>query len=158
MDSIQNFLEKAFKLKANKIDVKTEVIAGITTFMTMAYILAVNPSVLSSTGMDAGALFTATALIACLGTLFMAIFANYPFAIAPGMGLNAYFAYTVVKSMGYSWQIALTAVLVQGMTVVKAFGLGEQSGKTVDAIISELTRSEERRVGKECRSRWSPYH
>jgi hypothetical protein len=118
MDSIQNFLEKAFKLKANKTDVKTEVIAGITTFMTMAYILAVNPSVLSSTGMDAGALFTATALIACLGTLFMAIFANYPFAIAPGMGLNAYFAYTVVKSMGYSWQIALTAVLVEGIIFI----------------------------------------
>ena len=99
MDSIQNFLEKAFKLKANKTDVKTEVIAGITTFMTMAYILAVNPSVLSSTGMDAGALFTATALIACLGTLFMAIFANYPFAIAPGMGISNIFCNSYIRSM-----------------------------------------------------------
>lgn len=118
MESIQNFLEKIFKLKENKTDIKTEIIAGITTFMTMAYILAVNPSVLSSTGMDAGALFTATALIACVGTLFMAFFANYPFAIAPGMGLNAYFAYTVVKSMGYSWQVALTAVLVEGIIFI----------------------------------------
>lgn len=79
--------------------------------MTMAYILAVNPNILSATGMDSGAVFTATALAAFLGTLLMAIFANYPFALAPGMGLNAYFAYTVVIGMGYSWQYALTAVL-----------------------------------------------
>ena len=104
-------LEKIFKLSANKTDAKTEVLAGITTFMTMAYILAVNPNILSATGMDSGAVFTATALAAFLGTLLMAIFANYPFALAPGMGLNAYFAYTVVIGMGYSWQYALTAVL-----------------------------------------------
>ena len=92
-------LEKLFKLKENKTDVRTEVVAGITTFMTMAYILAVNPSVLSAAGMDHGAVFTATAIAACIGTLLMALFANYPFALAPGMGLNAYFAYTVVLNM-----------------------------------------------------------
>ena len=108
-------LEKIFKLSANKTDAKTEVLAGITTFMTMAYILAVNPNILSATGMDSGAVFTATALAAFLGTLLMAIFANYPFALAPGMGLNAYFAYTVVIGMGYSWQYALTAVFAEGI-------------------------------------------
>ena len=110
-------LEKLFKLSANKTDAKTEVLAGITTFMTMAYILAVNPNILSATGMDSGAVFTATALAAFLGTLLMAIFANYPFALAPGMGLNAYFAYTVVIGMGYSWQYALTAVFSQTLSI-----------------------------------------
>ena len=103
-------LEKIFKLSENRTDAKTEILAGITTFMTMAYILAVNPSILSATGMDQGALFTATALISFIGTLLMAFLANYPFALAPGMGLNAYFAYTVVLGMGYSWEFALTAV------------------------------------------------
>ena len=107
-------LEKVFKLSENKTDAKTEILAGITTFMTMAYILAVNPSILSATGMDSGAVFTATALAAFIGTLLMAIFANYPFALAPGMGLNAYFAYTVVLGMGYSWEYALTAVFAEG--------------------------------------------
>ena len=111
-------LEKLFKLSANKTDAKTEVLAGITTFMTMAYILAVNPNILSATGMDSGAVFTATALAAFLGTLLMAIFANYPFALAPGMGLNAYFAYTVVLGMGYSWQQALAAVFVEGIIFI----------------------------------------
>ena len=111
-------LEKLFKLSANKTDAKTEVLAGITTFMTMAYILAVNPNILSATGMDSGAVFTATALAAFLGTLLMAIFANYPFALAPGMGLNAYFAYTVVIGMGYSWQYALTAVFAEGIVFI----------------------------------------
>ena len=111
-------LEKIFKLSENKTDVKTEVLAGITTFMTMAYILAVNPNILSATGMDSGAVFTATALAAFLGTLLMAIFANYPFALAPGMGLNAYFAYTVVIGMGYSWQYALTAVFAEGIVFI----------------------------------------
>ena len=111
-------LEKLFKLKENNTTVKTEVLAGITTFMTMAYILAVNPSILAAAGMDQGAVFTATALAACLGTMLMAIFANYPFALAPGMGLNAYFAYTVVIGMGYSWQIALAAVFVEGLVFI----------------------------------------
>lgn len=108
-------LEKVFKLKENHTDVKTEILAGITTFMTMAYILAVNPSILSAAGMDQGAVFTATALASLIGTLCMAAFANYPFALAPGMGLNAYFAYTVVIGMGYSWQTALTAVFAEGI-------------------------------------------
>ena len=107
-------LEKLFHLKENHTDVKTEVMAGITTFMTMAYILAVNPSVLGASGMDSGAVFTATALASAIGTLLMALFSNYPFVLAPGMGLNAYFAYTVVLSMGYTWEMALAAVFVEG--------------------------------------------
>ena len=110
--------EKLFKLKENNTNVKTEVLAGITTFMTMAYILAVNPSILAAAGMDQGAVFTATAVSAFLGTLLMAIFANYPFALAPGMGLNAYFAYTVVIGMGYTWQVALAAVFVEGLIFI----------------------------------------
>lgn len=111
-------LEKIFHLKENKTDVKTEVIAGITTFMTMAYILAVNPSVLSACGMDSGAVFTATALAALIATLLMAAFSNYPFVLTPGMGLNAYFSYTVVLQMGYSWQTALAAVFIEGIVFI----------------------------------------
>ncbi len=111
-------LEKLFHLKENHTNVKTEILAGVTTFMTMAYILAVNPNILSSTGMDHGAVFTATALAAFVGTLCMALFANYPFALAPGMGLNAYFAYTVVLGMGYSWKVALAAVLIEGIIFI----------------------------------------
>ena len=105
-------LEKFFKLKENNTTVKTEIMAGITTFMTMAYILAVNPNILSEAGMDANAVLIATALASFVGTVLMALFANYPFALAPGMGLNAYFAFSVVIGMSYSWQIALLAVLV----------------------------------------------
>lgn len=111
-------IEKFFKLKENNTTVKTEVMAGITTFMTMAYILAVNPNILSATGMDANAVLIATALASFVGTICMALFSNYPFALAPGMGLNAYFAYTVVLGMGYSWQIALLAVFVEGIVFV----------------------------------------
>ena len=111
-------LEKLFKLRENGTNVRTEVMAGITTFMTMAYILAVNPSILSATGMDSGAIFTSTALAAMIGTFLMAFFANYPFALAPGMGLNAYFAYTVVLGMGYKWEVALTAVFVEGIVFI----------------------------------------
>ena len=111
-------LEKLFKLKENHTTVKTEILAGITTFMTMAYILAVNPSVLGATGMDQGAIFTATVLASVVGTVCMALFANYPFALAPGMGLNAYFAYTVVIGMGYPWQAALAAVFVEGVIFI----------------------------------------
>lgn len=111
-------LEKLFKLKENHTTVKTEILAGITTFMTMAYILAVNPSVLGATGMDQGAIFTATVLASVIGTVCMALFANYPFALAPGMGLNAYFAYTVVIGMGYPWQAALAAVFVEGVIFI----------------------------------------
>ena len=111
-------LEKFFKLKENNTTVKTEVLAGITTFMTMAYILAVNPGILAAAGMNQGAVFTATAVAGLIGTICMALFANYPFALAPGMGLNAYFAYTVVLGMGYSWQTALTAVFVEGLVFI----------------------------------------
>ena len=111
-------LEKFFKLKENGTNVRTEVVAGITTFMTMAYILAVNPSILSASGMDAQAVLIATALASFIGTMCMALLANYPFALAPGLGLNAYFAYTVCGSMGYSWQIALFAVFVEGLIFI----------------------------------------
>ncbi|URW79641.1 NCS2 family permease [Xiashengella succiniciproducens] len=111
-------LERFFKLKENNTSIRTEIVAGITTFMTMAYILAVNPSILSATGMDANALFTATALSALFGTLVMALWAKLPFALAPGMGLNAFFAFTVVLAMGHSWQFALTAVFLEGIIFI----------------------------------------
>ena len=110
--------EKFFKLKENGTDVKTEVIAGLTTFMTMAYILAVNPNILSVAGMDKQALLIATALAAFVGAVLMALLANYPFALAPGLGLNAYFAYTVCGTMGYHWTIALAAVFVEGIIFI----------------------------------------
>ena len=111
-------LEKLFHLKENNANVKTEVIGGITTFMTMAYILAVNPQILSASGMDKNAILMATALAAFIGTMVMALMANYPFALAPGLGLNAYFAFTVCGNMGYSWQIALLAVFVEGIIFI----------------------------------------
>ena len=111
-------LEKLFHLKENHTDVKTEVMAGITTFMTMAYILAVNPNILSASGMDRGAVFTATALSAFIATCLMALLSNYPFVLAPGMGLNAYFTYTVVLGMGYTWQQALAAVFAEGIIFI----------------------------------------
>ncbi len=120
-------LEKFFKLKENKTSTKTEILAGITTFMTMAYILAVNPDILSATGMDKNALFTATALSALIATLVMALVAKLPFALAPGMGLNAFFAFSVVLGMGYSWQFALTAVFLEGIIflLLTAFNIRE---------------------------------
>ena len=106
-------------LKENNTDVRTEVLAGVTTFMTMAYILAVNPLILSDAGMDAGGVFTATALSAAIATLVMALYAKYPFGLAPGMGLNAFFAYTVVLGdMQKSWQFALTAILIEGILFI----------------------------------------
>ncbi|MCQ2557842.1 MAG: NCS2 family permease [Oscillospiraceae bacterium] len=111
-------MEKLFKLKENGTNVRTEIIAGITTFMTMAYILAVNPSILSASGMDANAILIATALASFIGCLAMAFLANYPFALAPGLGLNAYFAYTICGQMGYSWQFALLAVFVEGIIFI----------------------------------------
>ena len=108
-------LEKLFKLTENKTTVRKELVAGLITFLTMSYILIVNPNILSATGMDKSALFTATALAAIAGTLFMAFFANLPVAQAPGMGLNSFFAFTVVLGMGYTWQFALTAVFLQGI-------------------------------------------
>nr|WP_132245094.1 NCS2 family permease [Marinisporobacter balticus] len=111
-------LANLFKLSENKTTIKTEIIAGVTTFMTMAYILIVNPDILSATGMDRGAVFTATALSAAFATFLMAFMANLPFALAPGMGLNAFFAFSVVIGMGYSWQFALTAVLIEGLIFI----------------------------------------
>lgn len=111
-------MEKLFKLKENGTTVRTELIAGLTTFMTMAYILAVNPSILSASGMDSNAILTATALASFIGCLAMALLANYPFALAPGLGLNAFFAYTICGTMGYSWQFALLAVFVEGLVFI----------------------------------------
>ena len=111
-------LEKLFKLKENNTTVKTEVVAGITTFMTMAYILAVNPSILSAAGMDPTAVLLATALASFIGTACMAFMANLPFALSAGMGLNAYMAFTVCGNMGYSWQVALLAVFVEGLIFI----------------------------------------
>lgn len=108
-------LEKLFKLKENKTDVRTEIAAGVTTFMTMAYILAVNPSILSAAGMDGTAVLIATCLASFIGTLCMAFMANLPFALSAAMGLNAYFAYTVCGAMGYPWQVALLAVFIEGI-------------------------------------------
>jgi AGZA family xanthine/uracil permease-like MFS transporter len=107
-------LERVFKLTEHKTDVRTEVLAGLTTFLTMAYIIFVNPSILSAAGMPKEAVFVATCLIAAFGTLIMGLYANYPIALAPGMGLNAYFAFVVVGAMGYTWQVALGAVFVSG--------------------------------------------
>lgn len=111
-------IQKLFGFDPATMTLRKEVIGGITTFLTMAYILAVNPSILSATGMDAGAVFTTTCLSAVVGTLVMALYAKLPFALAPGMGLNAFFAYTVVLTMGYSWQFALTAVLIEGIIFI----------------------------------------
>ena len=119
-------LDKLFHLKENKTDVKTEVMAGITTFMTMAYILAVNPNILSASGMDRGSVFTATALSAFIASCLMALLSNYPFVLAPGMGLNAYFTYTVVLGMGYTWQQAVSV----GIGLFIAF-IGLQNAKIV---------------------------
>lgn len=111
-------LDKIFHLKEHGTDLKTEIIAGLTTFMTMAYILAVNPNILAESGMDRGAVFTATALAAFISTCLMALLSNYPFVLAPGMGLNAYFTYTVVFGMGYTWQMALAAVFIEGIIFI----------------------------------------
>jgi AGZA family xanthine/uracil permease-like MFS transporter len=120
-------LERVFKLSAHNTTVRTEVIAGLTTFLTMAYIIFVNPTILGDAGMPKGAVFVATCLIAALGTLIMGLYANYPIAMAPGMGLNAYFAYVVVLGMGYTWQVALGAVFISGclFLIVTVTGLRE---------------------------------
>ncbi|WP_373423918.1 NCS2 family permease [Variovorax boronicumulans] len=120
-------LERMFKLSAHNTTVRTEVIAGLTTFLTMAYIIFVNPTILGDAGMPKGAVFVATCLIAALGTLIMGLYANYPIAMAPGMGLNAYFAYVVVLGMGYTWQVALGAVFISGclFLIVTVTGLRE---------------------------------
>lgn len=111
-------LNSYFKIEQKGSTVRTEILAGITTFMTMAYILAVNPSILSETGMDAGSVFAATAISSAIATVIMALYANLPVGLAPGMGLNAFFAFSVCLGMGYSWQFALTAVFLEGLIFI----------------------------------------
>jgi adenine/guanine/hypoxanthine permease len=132
-------MEKIFKLKENNTTVKTEILAGLTTFLTMAYILIVNPLILQDAGMDFGAVFTATTLSAAIATLVMAFAANLPFALAPGMGLNAFFAYAVVLGMGYSWQFALTAVFLEGIIfiILTIFNIREAIVKSIPANIKK---------------------
>lgn len=115
VSGVQSLLEKLFKIKAQGSSVKAEIIGGVTTFLTMAYIIFVNPSILSQAGMDQGAVFVATCLAAAIGCLIMGLWANYPVALAPGMGLNAFFTYSVVLGMGYTWQAALGAVFFSGI-------------------------------------------
>lgn len=133
-------MEKLFKLNEHGTNVRKEVIAGITTFLTMAYILAVNPSMLAETGMSAGGVFTATVVASAIATLVMAFLANLPVALAPGMGLNAFFTYTVVQGMGVSWQVALTAVLFEGLLfiVLSFFNVREA---IINAIPSNLKKA-----------------
>lgn len=135
-------MEKFFKLKERKTDVKTEVLAGITTFLTMAYILAVNPGILSNTGMDFSKVFAATAISSAIATLVMALLANLPFALAPGMGLNAFMAFTVVLGMGHTWQFALTAVFVEGIIflILTAVNIRE-------AIVNSIPPNIKRAIG-----------
>ncbi len=136
-------MEKFFKLNENNTTFRTEVIAGITTFMTMAYILAVNPSLLANefgSNMDATAVLIATCLASFVGTMAMALLANYPFALAPGMGLNAYFSFTVCGAMGYSWQVALTAVFVEGIIFI-VLSLTNVREAIFDAIPSTLKKA-----------------
>jgi len=136
-------LEKYFQLKAHGTTIKTEVIAGITTFLTMAYILAVNPNILSVTGMDKNALFTATAIASIVGTLAMALYAKLPFAQAPGMGMNAFFAFTVCLGMGYSWQFALTAILIEGVAffIMNLFNVREAIVKAIPTSLKNAISS-----------------
>ncbi|MDC7703382.1 NCS2 family permease [Vogesella sp. LYT22W] len=129
-------LESFFKLKEHGTDVRTEVIAGFTTFLTMAYIVIVNPAILSLTGMDFNAVFVATCLAAALGTGIMALVANYPIALAPGMGLNAYFTFTVVQGMGVPWQAALGAVFISGIVF-----LAVSLFKVREAIVNAIPQS-----------------
>lgn len=133
-------VEKLFKLKERGTNVKTEIAAGLTTFMTMAYILAVNPNVLSQTGMDATAVLLATCLASFIGTVCMAFMANLPFALSAGMGLNAYMAYTVCGNLGYSWQVALLAVFIEGIVFI-ILSLTKVREAIFDAIPLALKRA-----------------
>ena len=130
-------IEKLFGFNPKETTIRTEIMAGITTFLTMAYILAVNPNILGETGMDKGALFTTTVLMSALPTIFMALYAKLPLALAPGMGLNAFFAYTVCMVMGYSWQFALTAVFLEGL-VFLLLTVTNLREKIVDVIPNAL--------------------
>ena len=133
-------LKKLFGFDSSKNMVKTEIMAGITTFLTMAYILAVNPNILSDTGMDKGALFTTTVVVSAVATMLMGLYAKMPFALAPGMGLNAFFAYTVCSILGYSWQFALTAVFLEGIIFI-LLTISNLREKIVDVIPETLKNS-----------------
>ena len=133
-------LTKLLGFDAKTMTVRKEIIGGITTFLTMAYILAVNPSILSATGMDQGAVFTSTCLAAVVATLFMAFYAKLPFGLAPGMGLNAFFAFTICGAMGYTWQFALTAVLLEGLLFILLTITGLRT-KIVKALPKVLRRA-----------------
>ena len=151
--------DRLFHLKENGTTVRRECFAGLTTFVTMAYILAVNPAILGAAGMDRGAVFTASALAACAATLLMALLSNYPFALAPGMGLNAYFAYTVVIKQGYSWQMALAAVFLEGLLFIVLFSVFNQNKDELLNLADERCKYENRqnpeyRVQK-CSTEWS---
>ncbi|ERI85824.1 putative permease [Bacteroides pyogenes F0041] len=132
-------LQKLFKLKEHKTNVRTEIVAGIITFLTMSYILVVNPNILSQSGMDRAALFTATAIASVAGTLFMALIPNLPIAQAPGMGLNSFFAFSVVLGLGYSWQMALTAVFIEGIIflILTACNIREMIVNTIPKSIKD---------------------
>lgn len=133
-------LEKLFGFNPKETTVRTEIMAGITTFLTMVYILAVNPNILSETGMDKGALFTTTVVMSALATIFMGLYAKLPLALAPGMGLNAFFAYSVCMIMGYSWQFALTAVFLEGIVFI-LLTITNLREKIVDVIPETLKHS-----------------
>src|SRR5574344_1006578 len=133
-------LQKLFGYDPRTMTLQKEVMGGITTFLTMAYILAVNPSILGDAGMDSGAVFTATVVSSIVATLVMAIYAKLPFSLAPGMGLNAFFAYTVVLTMGYTWQFALTAVFIEGLLFILLTLTGLRQ-KIVDAMPLVLRRA-----------------
>ena len=135
--SSENMLERLFKLSENKTSFRTEVLAGVTTFLTMCYIIIVNPMILSETGMDHGAVFVATCLAAAIGCLVMGLIANYPIALAPGMGLNAFFTYSVCLGMGVPWQTALGAVFVSGLVFI-AISLFKIREAIVNAIPMSL--------------------
>lgn len=136
---MSNFFEKTFKLKENKTTVRTELVAGLITFLTMSYILIVNPNILSATGMDKEALFTTTALATIIATLLMAFLAKLPIAQAPGMGLNSFFAFSVVLTMGYSWQFALTAVFIEGIIFILLtfFNVRELIVKSIPKVLKD---------------------
>ena len=133
---MQALLERLFKLEEHETRVSTEVLAGLTTFITMAYIIFVNPQMMASAGMDLGASFAATCLAAALACVFMGLYANWPVGLAPGMGLNAFFTYTVVGEMGYSWQVALGAVFIAGMTPAKS--IAKSTPPFVNSLISSI--------------------
>lgn len=133
----RGLLQRLFGFDPQTMTLKKEIIGGITTFFTMAYILAVNPAILSETGMDSGALFTSTALAAIIATLIMSLYAKLPFVLAPGMGLNAFFAYTIVLLMGYTWQFALTAVFLEGLLFI-LFTVTGLRQKLVDTVPSVM--------------------